>query len=90
LTEQLGENMNIEIKIKSEEWLDKNAHKDGNGDYWENKDAMLEWLSTNNEPIRVPHTLAGCWYDYDICALPLIKYAWAIEETPETHPQYYV
>lgn len=33
------------VRLKSLEWLKKNAHQDNAGDYWESKSEAVEWAN---------------------------------------------
>jgi hypothetical protein len=76
---------------KSQKWFDENAYKDVVGDYWSSEEKYNEWSKRKN----IGESSEFCISVADINTNNFYtdkpwRFAWGIEETPDTHPQYYI
>ena len=82
-------------KIQNKEWLDANAFKDIDGDYWLNETAFYVWdRSVRNKPDHSAWIAAGDVgkvVDTDGDYLGM-KIEWGLERylTPENDPEYFL
>jgi hypothetical protein len=86
----------ITVTLMPKDWFEENAHIDSDGDYWETEMDEQEFRFGNSvDTIKRAGFIyrtepQGLERDYRITPDLVQKYAWAIEETAETHPQYFI
>jgi hypothetical protein len=85
--------MEIKLTPKPVDWFRKNAYQDNIGDWWISED---EWnyfddggysrptMFVTNDEVNDGVFIDGSMGD------KIEMYEWCIEETPETHPQYWL
>ncbi len=90
------------FKLKSEEWLKKNAYKDKDGDYWKQYNDYAEWESGLGTVRYFPVIERELFLDDTIqdftgddkCTLEKISrcFDWGIEYyyNKEDHPEYFL
>jgi hypothetical protein len=92
--------MDIVLTLKPKAWFEQNCFKDEDGDYWfcESDRDIWEKADHGSRQDSVKRSFIGYWH-LSSGKMPFIdgdslrdlrKYQWAIEETPDTHPQYFV
>ncbi len=91
------------VKIKSQEWMDKNSFEDSAGDLWESNDRYKDWRADNRcfssglKSIHIEKCNIGKFMDIDIWKnlnndTEVFQIGWAIEkDCPiEKNPELYI